>query len=100
MIASKGAENLLLFKNFSSKKEKVQKICTFLRYITEKRAGGDTMDKEEREVVINGKPALERLSKEDADLFYSVLLLQVQNMHIETRGKSMKNIGVRVRFDG
>lgn len=58
------------------------------------------MDKEEREVVINGKPALERLSKEEADLFYSVLLLQVQNMHIETRGKSMKNIGVRVRFDG
>lgn len=43
---------------------------------------------------------MERLSKEDADLFYSVLLLQVQNMHIETRGKSMKNIGVRVRFDG
>lgn len=36
------------------------------------------MDKEEREVVTNGKPALERLSKEDADLFYSVLLPQVQ----------------------
>lgn len=36
MIASKGAENLLLFKNFSAKKKKVQKICTFLRYITEK----------------------------------------------------------------
>ncbi len=36
MIASKGAENLLLFKNFSVKKKKVQKICTFLRYITEK----------------------------------------------------------------
>ncbi len=36
------------------------------------------MDKKEREVVTNGKPALERLSKEDADLFYSVLLSQVQ----------------------
>lgn len=40
------------------------------------------MDKEEREVVINGKPALERLSKEDADLFYSVLLSQVQNFYL------------------
>mgnify|MGYP007094869137 FL=1 len=82
MIASKGAENLLLFKNFSAKKKKVQKICTFLRYITEKWSGGDTMDKEEREVVINGKPALERLSKEDADLFYSVLLSQVQKFYL------------------
>ena len=83
MIASKGAENLLLFKNFSSKKEKVQKICTFLHYITEKRSGGDTMDKEEREVVINGKPVLERLSKEDADSFYSVLLSQTQKEYLE-----------------
>ena len=40
------------------------------------------MDKEEREVVTNGKPALERLSKEDADLFYSVLLSQVQNCYL------------------
>lgn len=36
------------------------------------------MDKEEREVVTNGKPALEWLPKEEADLFYSVLLSQVQ----------------------
>lgn len=88
MIASKGAENLLLFKNFSSKKKKVQKICTFLRYITEKRLGGDTMDKEEREVVTNGKPVLERLSKEDADLFYSVLLSQVQNFYLNKQVKA------------
>lgn len=40
------------------------------------------MDKEERQVVVNGKPALERLSKEDADLFYSVLLSQVQNFYL------------------
>ena len=87
MIASKGAENLLLFKNFSAKKKKVQKICTFLRYITEKRSGEDTMDKEEREVITNGKPALERLSKEDADLFYSVLLSQVQNCYLDKQPK-------------
>lgn len=36
------------------------------------------MDKEEREVVTNGKLALEQLPKEEADLFYSVLLSQVQ----------------------
>lgn len=94
MIASKGAENLLLFKNFSAKKKKVQKICTFLRYITEKRAGGDTMDKEEREVVINGKPILEQLSKEEADAFYVVLLLQVQNMYMKKQAEGRKGFQV------
>ena len=49
------------------------------------------MDKEEREVVINGKPALERLSKEDADLFYSVLLSQTQKEYLEKqRAESTK----------
>ena len=45
------------------------------------------MDEEEREVITNGKPALERLSKEDADLFYSVLLSQVQNCYLDKQPK-------------
>lgn len=49
------------------------------------------MDKEEREVITNGKPALERLSKEDADLFYSVLLSQTQKEYLEKqRAESTK----------
>ena len=52
------------------------------------------MDKEEREVVTNGKPALERLSKEDADLFYSVLLLQVQNMYMKKQAEGRKGFQV------
>lgn len=71
----------------------MQKICTFLRYITEKRSGEDTMDKEEREVITNGKPALERLSKEDVDLFYSVLLSQVQNCYLD---KQLKEENIRI----
>lgn len=51
------------------------------------------MDKEEREVVTNGKPALERLSKEDADLFYSVLLSQVQNCYLD---KQLKEENIRI----
>lgn len=94
IIALKGAENLLLFKNFSAKKKKVQKICTFLRYITEKRLGGDTMDKEERQVVVNGKPILEQLSKEEADAFYVVLLLQVQNMYMKKQAEGRKGFQV------
>lgn len=36
------------------------------------------MVNENREVITNGAPALEQLSKEEADLFYRVLLSQVQ----------------------
>ena len=48
------------------------------------------MDKEEREVIANGKPALERLPKEDADLFYSVLLSQVQNSVLQKQEDGKK----------
>ena len=48
------------------------------------------MDKEEREVVIIGKPVLERLSKEDADSFYSVILSQVQNSVLQKQEDGKK----------
>ena len=76
------------------KTKKVQNICTFLSYITEKRSGGDTLDKEERQVVVNGKPILEQLSKEEADAFYVVLLLQVQNMYMKKQAEGRKGFQV------
>lgn len=58
------------------------------------RSGGDTMDKEERQVVVNGKPILEQLSKEEADAFYVVLLLQVQNMYMKKQAEGRKGFQV------
>ena len=52
------------------------------------------MDKEERQVVVNGKPILEQLSKEDADAFYVVLLLQVQNMYMKKQAEGRKGFQV------
>ena len=52
------------------------------------------MDKEERQVVVNGKPILEQLSKEESDAFYVVLLLQVQNMYMKKQPQGRKGFQV------
>lgn len=52
------------------------------------------MDKEERQVVVNGKPILKQLSKEEADAFYVVLLLQVQNMYMKKQAEGRKGFQV------